>query len=156
MIKKFSAIMFGFIILFGATCSAAISSNRFFLGGLTLEKNINEATEMYGAATRTEQNGHLTFHYYGDGSFFIAELDKRIVGIYTNDNNEIATPDGLTVGMAEQVIFDVYGKADAVNKLEDGLTHYIYYKSGRGGNYEELKFFVRKAKVVGISLRYNI
>ena len=154
--KKFFIMIFGFIIFISSTCSASISSNRFFLGGLTLEKNISEATSMYGAASRTEKNGNLTFHYYGDGSFFIAELSNRIVGIYTNDNNEIATPDGLTVGMAEQVISDVYGKADSIIKQEDGLTNYIYYKSGRGGNYEELKFFVREGKIKGISLRYNI
>ena len=154
--KKFCAVIFGLMLLLGTSsdCFASISANRFFLGGLTLEKPMSEVNEMYGKASRVEKDNRLTFYYFGDESFCIVEFDGRIFAIYTNANNEIATPDGLTVGMAEQVILDVYGKADSVVKQEDGLTDYIYNKSGR--KYEELKFSVRNGKIVGISLHYNI
>ena len=152
--KKIFAIIFGLMIFTAANCSAAISANRFFLGGLTLEKSMSEVTEMYGKAARVEKDNRLTFYYFGDESFCIVELDGRIFAIYTNANNEIATPDGVTVGMAEQVVLDVYGKADSVVKQEDGLTNYIYNRSGR--KFEELKFSVRNEKIVGISLHYKI
>ena len=153
--KKFLAIIFGLIIFTNAIdCSAAISPNRFFLGGLTLEQDIHKINSMYGTAARTETDERLTFYYYGDESFCVVELAGRIFAVYSNDNNEIATPDGVTVGMAEQTIFDIYGESDGKNVFDDGLTEYIYNKYGR--RYEELKFSVRNEKIVKISLRYNI
>lgn len=151
--KKFFAITFGLIIFYSATCSATISANRFFLGGLTLEKPMSEVTKMYGKASRVEKDGKGTQYFFGDESFCIIEFGDRIVAIHSNDNNEIATPDGVTVGMAEQVILDVYGKPDRLNQQEDGLKNYIYLRAGR--RYEELNFFVREEKIVGISLGYN-
>mgnify|MGYP003571300673 CR=1 FL=1 len=151
--KKFFAIMFGVMIFASSTCSAAISANRFFLGGLTLEKPMSEVNKMYGTASRVEKVGQGTQYFFGDESFCIIEFGDRIVAIHSNDNNEIATPDGVTVGMAEQVISDVYGKPDRLTQQEDGLKNYIYLKSDR--KYEELNFFVRENKIVGISLGYN-
>ncbi len=151
--KKFFAIIFGAIFFVSANCSAAISANRFFLGGLTLEKPMSEVTEMYGKASRVEKDGAGMRYFFGDESFCIVEFGNRICAIHSNDNNEIATPDGLTVGMAEQVILDVYGNPDRLTQQEDGLKNYIYLKSGR--KYEELNFFVREGKIVGISLGYN-
>lgn len=150
--KKIFLLLVSLMIL-SADCSAAISSDRFFLGGLTLEKPMREVTEMYGKASRVEKDNRLTFYYFGDESFCIVEFADRIFAIYSNDNNEISTPDGVTVGMAEKTILDVYGAADSKTE-SDGLTTYSYSRSGR--KYEELKFSVRGGKIVGITLHYNI
>ena len=150
--KKFFAIMFC-LMIFSAKCSASIDSSSFYLGGLTLEQSMNEVTKMYGKASRVEKDNRLTFYYFGDESFCVVEFGGRIFAIYTNDNNEIETPDGLTVGMDEHFITDVYGNPE--EKIsQDGLTTYIYNKNGR--KFEELKFSVRNGKVVGITLHYNI
>ena len=151
--KKVFAVIFCLTIFASSNCFASISSNRFFLGGLTLEKPMREVNEMYGKATRFEKDGASTLYYFGDESFCIIEFNDRIIAIHSNDNNEIATPDGVTVGMAEQVVLDVYGKPDNLTQQADGLKNYIYLKSGR--KYEELNFFVRENKIVGISLGYN-
>ena len=151
--KNFLAILIVLTILTGTKCSASIDSSSFFLGGLTLEKPIREVSEMYGKASRVEKNDRLTFYYFGDESVCVVEFDGRIFAIYSNDNNEIETPDGLTVGMDEHFIADVYGNPDSKAE-QNGLTTYGYNKSGR--RYEELKFSVRNGKVVGITLHYNI
>ena len=151
--KKFFAIIFSLMIFTSTNCSATISSDRFFLGGLTLEKPMHEVTAMYGKASRVEKDNRLTFYYFGDESFCIVEFDDRIFAIYSNDNNEIETPDGITVGMDEHFISDVYGNPDSKTE-QDSLTTYSYNRIGR--RYEELKFSVRNGKVVGITLHYNI
>ena len=151
--KKIFLLTLTFMIFTAANCSATISANRFFLGGLTLEKPMREVTEMYGKAARVEKDGAGTRYFFGDESFCIVEFGDRICAIHSNANNEIATPDGLTVGMDEQVILDVYGKPDRLTQQDDGLKNYIYLKNGR--KYEELNFFVRESKIVGISLGYN-
>ena len=152
--KKIFILLIGLIIFCSENCSASISSNRFYLGGLSLDKPMREVTEMYGQAARVEKNDSLTFYYFGDESFCIVEFAERIFAIHSNDNNEIATPDGVTVGMAEQVVLDVYGKPDNLIQQTDGLKNYVYNRAGR--KYEDLIFFVRNEKVVGISLKYNI
>ena len=153
MVKNLFAIIFGVMILTSANCSASISADRFYLGGLTLEKPMREVTEMYGKASRVEKNDRLTFYYFGDESFCVVEFDYRIFAVYSNDNNEIATSDGITVGMNEQIIFEVYGEPDSKDE-RNGLITYNYNKTGR--RFEELKFSVRNEKIVGITLHYSI
>lgn len=141
------------LMIFSSVCSARISPDRFFLGGLTVESPMSLAISMYGEPSRTEHKDRRNFHYYGDESFCLVELDRRIIAIYSTANNEIATPDGVTVGMSDEIITQIYGKADSVNQLEDA-TEYIFYKTNRVRNYEELKFSVREGKIISIILRY--
>ena len=151
--RKYLAIIFGLMIFSAAKCFAAIDADGFYLGGLTLEKSMNEVTEMYGKASRVEKDNRLTFYYFGDESFCVVEFANRIFAIYSNDQNKIETPDGITVGMDEHFIEEVYGKPEGKTE-QSGLTTYSYNKIGR--KYEELKFSVRNGKVVGITLHYNI
>ena len=110
----------------------SLDRSRIALGGITIGSTKAAVRHIYGEPTSVEKNGWL--YRYGS-SFRIkfipgSELGMADDGAYTivtTANNGIATPDGVTVGMAPKVLDDVYGPADRVNDNRDGSTDYEYW-----------------------------
>ena len=103
---------------------------------------------------------------YGDfvESTFIYEKESIIVKFYNEDTwriesngkNGWATPDGVTVGMPLQGVYDRLGKEDIKSPAENGETLYWYnHDTGSQVNRGNLYVFVKNGSVSRIVIAYQ-
>jgi len=161
MTKKFFLILLGVMFFCSSICSAAISANRFFLGGLTVGSKMSDAIKIYGFPTKTAPAGdtiHCIYdHWFGNGSLIISEgADGDIQSISVNANNGISTADGIKVGMNINKVFQIYGKEDFTYNNHKGTTYYVYNKVG--SPYYDLQFAVESTNeiIMNISLHNSV
>lgn len=99
------------------TISCSIYKNQAGVAGVTAGISQSQVEEALGAP-RSVKYGRGTMEYsYPSRTLllihFSSEMPYVLMDIKTT-NREDATPDGVQVGMAETVLNDVYGEADAV------------------------------------------
>lgn len=80
---------------------------------------------MYGRPTHKSSDGYTS--YWGDKfEIFDANPGTVIRNITTKSANGLKTPDGVGVGMSENVLTNVYGRANLVSQDSSEYTVYIY------------------------------
>lgn len=156
---KIFVILFSMIILCSSICSARISDNRFFFGGLTVGSKMSDAIKIYGFPNKTKtayDQMHNTYdHYWGNGSLWVSEGNRDdIHSIFVNADNGIATIDGVKIGMNIEVIFKVYGKEDYMFTDDRKMKYFIYYK-GIDTNIA-LQFAEQNGKIFAIYLHSTV
>lgn len=164
--KKIRIITLCFVLLFGLTslAYAELPANRIALG-VQLGATVSQVRNVFGVPDRTtkeqmksEAYGDFveTIMIYGNNSIVVKFYDENVWRIESNSNNGWATPDGVTVGMPLQGMYDRLGKEDIKSPAENGETLYWYNhdtksKENRGNLY----VFVKGGRVSRIVIAYQ-
>lgn len=133
MLKKVCILTFVCCFAFSAMALAKISNSRIGLGGIAIGNTVDYVKQIYGEPQASKRNffgpyGEYAYSIdYGD-SFHLQyfESDGMIFIMYSNANNGIKTPDGITVGDKASILQRVYGTADIVQRSKNGEVHYWY------------------------------
>ena len=148
------ALVLGAACMISSVAAAQISNDRIAIGGVGPGCTPDYVESVYGAPTSQESgsNGDQTYLEYNYNNGYIIGFDgagsQAVAVTCTTDN--LATPDGVTVGMEASVLSDKYGTADHIYNFND-KSLYVY--DGTDG--EQLAFDVQNFFIVSISARVN-
>lgn len=154
MISAAAAVFF----CIAGTADARIDAGRMALGGITVSSTEDYVKQTYGPPSAVSrsfnqvQDQYVKEYNYGD-SFFVAVLeeDGTVLWLMSRErHNNIATPDGITVGSTLDDVLHAYGEPDF--RQIDGESDYLWYfaEEGAGGR---LVIEVSFGRVVGITCR---
>ena len=164
--KKISIITLVFILLFGfaSLTHAELPANRIALG-IQLGARFEDAKKMFGVPDRvtkeevkSEAYGDFveTTFIYGNNSVVVKFYNEDAWRIESNSDNGWRTPDGVTVGMPLQGVYDRLGKEDIKSPAENGETLYWYNHDTRSqDNRGNLYVFVKNGRVSRIVIAYQ-
>ena len=135
----------------GTRISCSVYRKQVALNGVYAGESVEEVRQALGAPYYINRaQGTLEYHYSGGLSVSFADFsgtgDYTVFRIEASQSREgkMSTPDGVSVGMPETVLSDVYGTADAVwitkyispklpasddekNQLRCNKTTYVYH-----------------------------
>ena len=164
--KKIRIITLFFVLLFGfaSLTHAELPASRIALG-VQLGAKFEQVKNVFGVPDRVLKT-EVKSEAYGDfvESTFIYEKESIIVKFYNEDTwriesngkNGWATPDGVTVGMPLQGVYDRLGKEDIKSPAENGETLYWYnHDTGSQVNRGNLYVFVKNGSVSRIVIAYQ-
>ena len=164
--KKIRIIALCFVLLLGLTslAYAELPANRIALG-VQLGAKFEDVKKVFGVPERVTVE-EIKSEAYGDfvESTFIYEKESIIVKFYNKDawkiestgKNGWATPDGVTVGMPLQGMYDRLGKEDIKSPAENGETLYWYNHDTKSQeNRGNLYVFVKGGRVSRIVIAYQ-
>ena len=148
---KYIAMTFLFVVFFDGGAEAKLAKEQVAIGGITYKMPISQVLEKYGKA-HTVKGGA---YYWGRDSLTVTTWDSAkgqtnyVTSVRSAANNGLETPDGVIVGMPDQVLNQVYGKADKVLDADrNGCTVYTYESAGGGS----LAFRTKNGRIVAIEL----
>ena len=163
MIKKILFVMV-VVSLVATTCFAKISSSQIALGGLRPGVTLEYAESIYGPPkilpinwpNGKPKNAPSVVYQFGDSFYCWSNFLK----IYTDANNSISTPDGITVGSSEADVINKYGQPDDSGyKNPDGQSalgfkpyDYILTYHASDSNFLTMMFNIKSGKVVYIEI----
>ena len=147
------------------TENGTIAYERMALGGIHIFDKPQYVKQIYGNPKRTQNNGTFSTFCYGQDESFrirIINSDLRsapcVISLISNANNEIETPDGIHVGMDEDVLIRTYGnpyQIDEADKTND--WHKIYHYAGyEKAAYCFLSFACRDGEIRHITCWYYL
>ena len=164
--KRIRIITLCFVLLFGlaSLAYAELPANRIAFG-IQLGAKFEDAKNVFGVPERVTME-EIKSEAYGDfvESTFIYEKESIIVKFYNEDawkiestgKNGWATPDGVTVGMSLQDMYDRLGQEDIKNPAENGETLYWYNHDTKSQeNRGNLYVFVKSGRVSRIVIAYQ-
>ena len=164
--KKIWTILLSFLFLFGFMNQsfAELASHRIALG-VQLGAKFEEVKSVFGVPDRitreeikSEAYGEFTesTFVYGNNSIVIKFYNEDAWRIESNSSNGWKTPDGVTVGMPLQGVYDRLGKEDIKSPAENGETLYWYNHDTRSQvNRGNLYVFVKNGRVSRIVIAYQ-
>lgn len=154
----FSAGVLVATLLVGSSAFAYVTHDQAALGGIPSGASMDYVRSIYGNPDRAvpeSYGGKYTpyLYYYGTGVMIYDSGVGRANVITVTANNGWATPAGVTVGMSEMVLNDVYGPANSVD-YHNGTTIYSYQPAPHGGP-AILSFGVENGIIVSISAGFG-
>lgn len=164
--KKIRIIMLCFILLFGfaSLTHAELPANRIALG-VQLGARFEQVKNVFGIPDRVTKNEVKSEAYgdfvettfiYGNNSIVVKFYNEDAWRIESNSDNGWRTPDGVTVGMPLQGVYDRLGKEDIKSPAENGETLYWYNHDTRSQeNRGNLYVFVKNGRVSRIVIAYQ-
>ena len=164
--KKIRIIALCFILLFGfaSLTHAELPANRIALG-VQLGARFEQVKNVFGIPDRVTKNEVKSEAYgdfvettfiYGNNSIVVKFYDEDAWRIESNSDNGWRTPDGVTVGMPLQGVYDRLGKEDIKSPAENGETLYWYNHDTKSQvNRGNLYVFVRNGRVSRIVIAYQ-
>ena len=153
--KKISLITLCFVLLFGfaSLAYAELPANRIALG-VQLGATVSQVRNVFGVPDRTTKEQMKS--EAGNNSIVVKFYDENVWRIESNSNNGWATPDGVTVGMPLQGMYDRLGKEDIKSPAENGETLYWYNHDTKSQeNRGNLYVFVKGGRVSRIVIAYQ-
>ena len=164
--KKIRIIALCFILLFGfaSLTHAELPVNRIALG-VQLGARFEQVKNVFGIPDRVTKNEVKSEAYgdfvettfiYGNNSIVVKFYNEDAWRIESNSDNGWRTPDGVTVGMPLQGVYDRLGKEDIKSPAENGETLYWYNHDTRSqDNRGNLYVFVKNGRVSRIVIAYQ-
>ena len=164
--KKLRIALLCFILLFAFTSLtyAELPANRIALG-VQLGAKFEDVKNVFGVPDRitmeeikSEAYGDFveTTMIFGNNSVVVKFYNENAWRIESNGNNGWATPDGVTVGMPLQGMYDRLGKEDIKSPGENGETLYWYnHDTKQQVNPGNLYIFVKNGRVNRIVIAYQ-
>ena len=164
--KKIRIAVLCFVLLFGfmSQAFAQLTANRIALG-VQLGATFSQVKNVFGVPDRTTKEKVKSEAYgdftettmvYGNNSIVVKFYDEHAWRIESNSNNGWATPDGVTVGMPLQGMYDRLGKEDIKSPAENGETLYWYNHDTKSQeNRGNLYVFVKGGRVSRIVIAYQ-
>lgn len=150
----FTATLLMATLLIGSTAMAKVDRSQVALGGIPMGAPMSYVRSIYGEPDRTEsKHAYKTTvydYYYGNGVHIYSMGTDRANVINVTANNGWATPAGVTVGMDESIITQIYGPADHTRK-SGSKTYYEYQPAPHGGP-AIMIFGVKNGKITSISV----
>ncbi|GAA6390191.1 hypothetical protein [Megasphaera sp.] len=121
MFKKLAVLVFTFSVLLGGLCMAdkagPLPVSEASLGGITLGSPMSYVKSIYGAPTergwvRARFTNGTIANLYGKGFYIVEYPDKpKVLELYVNAHNGIATPMGIAVGVPKSTVDRLYGSS---------------------------------------------
>jgi hypothetical protein len=164
--KKIRIITLCFVLLFGLTslAYAELPANRIALG-VQLGARFEQVKNVFGIPDRVTKNEVKSEAYgdfvettfiYGNNSIVVKFYNEDAWRIESNSDNGWRTPDGVTVGMPLQGVYDRLGKEDIKSPAENGETLYWYNHDTKSQeNRGNLYLFVKNGLVSRIVIAYQ-
>ena len=164
--KKIRIIALCFILLFGfaSLTHAELPVNRIALG-VQLGARFEQVKNVFGIPDRVTKNEVKSEAYgdfvettfiYGNNSIVVKFYNEDAWRIESNSDNGWRTPDGVTVGMPLQGVYDRLGKEDIKSPAENGETLYWYNHDTKSQeNRGNLYVFVKGGRVSRIVIAYQ-
>ena len=132
MFKKLAVLIVTFSVLLGGICMAdkagPLPASEASLGGITLRSPMNYVKSIYGDPTDRyittgKFNTPAVGNLYGKG-FYVIEYANQpaVLELYTDANNGIATPMGITVGVPKSTVDKLYREGSFVQGSYRYLT----------------------------------
>lgn len=121
---------------------------KFALGGIVPLMTLGEVTEILGEPVEKHDDDEFIFANglvveITDVGNFIEEIKTRQAGVPTGL--------GVSVGMTEEKLIEIYGQADSVEK-DDGEIEYKYFSEDKS---VKIEFEVKKGKISEIKTKMN-
>ena len=143
--KGIFAVMMGTLLSLSTVAFASIPISQIALGNVHPGDSVASVRAAYGEPVYSDREKLI----FSNG--FLIKMDDDRPGIVekviVNENNGIATPGGVTVGMSESVLTSTYGMADKVDR-DWYDTEYVYRGNERR---MKLEFKVVDGIIVKIS-----
>ena len=164
--KKVRITLLCIVLLLGfmSQAFAELSVNRIALG-VQLGATMSQVKNVFGVPDRvtkervkSEAYGEFeeTTMIYGNDSVIVKFYDGNVWRIESNSDNGWRTPDGVTVGMPLQGVYDRLGKEDIKSPAENGETLYWYnHDTKQQENRGNLYLFVKNGRVSRIVIAYQ-
>ena len=164
--KKIRIIALCFILLFGfaSLTHAELAASRIALG-VQLGARFEQVKNVFGIPDRVTKNEVKSEAYgdfvettfiYGNNSIVVKFYNEDAWRIESNSDNGWRTPDGVTVGMPLQGVYDRLGKEDIKSPAENGETLYWYnHDTTSRVNRGNLYVFVKNGRVSRIVIAYQ-
>lgn len=164
--KKIRIIALCFILLFGfaSLTHAELPASRIAFG-VQLGAKFEEVKNVFGVPDRVTKNEVKSEAYgdfvettfiYGNNSIVVKFYNEDAWRIESNSDNGWRTPDGVTVGMPLQGVYDRLGKEDIKSPAENGETLYWYNHDTKSQeNRGNLYLFVKNGRVSRIVIAYQ-
>ena len=164
--KKIRIITLCFVLLFWLTslAYAELPANRIALG-VQLGARFEQVKNVFGIPDRVTKNEVKSEAYgdfvettfiYGNNSIVVKFYNEDAWRIESNSDNGWRTPDGVTVGMPLQGVYDRLGKEDIKSPAENGETLYWYNHDTKSQeNRGNLYLFVKNGRVSRIVIAYQ-
>ena len=130
-----------------ATKSLFTASREVPLAGILPGVALDKVIQALGEPS-TRDGDEMTF---SNGVEVELKDDNATVDKVTVRNSDIATPEGVAVGMSEYILNDKYGAADKVD-ADDGEIDYKYYSTDKS---KVLEFTSRGGTIVKIETKFN-
>ncbi len=158
--------MLCFILLFGfaSLTHAELPANRIALG-VQLGARFEQVKNVFGIPDRVTKNEVKSEAYgdfvettfiYGNNSIVVKFYNEDAWRIESNSDNGWRTPDGVTVGMPLQGVYDRLGKEDIKSPAENGEMLYWYNHDTKSQeNRGNLYLFVKNGRVSRIVIAYQ-
>ena len=164
--KKFRMVLLSFILLLGFAnrAFAELSPNRIALG-VQLGAKFEDVKNVFGVPDRitmeeikSEAYGDFveTTMIFGSSSIVVKFYNENAWRIESNSDNGWRTPDGVTVGLPLQGVYDRLGKEDIKSPADNGETLYWYnHDTKQQVNPGNLYLFVKNGRVSRIVIAYQ-
>ena len=164
--KKIRIAVLCFVLLFSfMNCSfAELPANRIALG-VQLGAKFKDVKNVFGVPDRVTMEEIKSEAYgnfveskfiYGNNSIVVSFYNEDAWRIESNSDNGWRTPDGVTVGMPLQDVYDRLGKEDIKSPAENGETLYWYNHDTKSQeNRGNLYVFVKGGRVSRIVIAYQ-
>ena len=164
--KKIRIIALCFILLFGfaSLTHAELPASRIALG-VQLGARFEQVKNVFGIPDRVTKNEVKSEAYgdfvettfiYGNNSIVVKFYNEDAWRIESNSDNGWRTPDGVTVGMPLQGVYDRLGKEDIKSPAENGEMLYWYNHDTKSQeNRGNLYLFVKNGRVSRIVIAYQ-
>lgn len=164
--KKIRIAVLCFVLLFTFMnrSFAELPANRIALG-VQLGAKFKDVKNVFGVPDRVTMEEIKSEAYgnfveskfiYGNNSIVVSFYNEDAWRIESNSDNGWRTPDGVTVGMPLQDVYDRLGKEDIKNPAENGETLYWYNHDTKSQeNRGNLYVFVKGGRVSRIVIAYQ-
>ena len=164
--KKIRVFALCFILLFGfaSLTHAELPASRIALG-VQLGARFEQVKNVFGIPDRVTKNEVKSEAYgdfvettfiYGNNSIVVKFYNEDAWRIESNSDNGWRTPDGVTVGMPLQGVYDRLGKEDIKSPAENGEMLYWYNHDTKSQeNRGNLYLFVKNGRVSRIVIAYQ-
>ncbi|MBQ8920043.1 MAG: hypothetical protein IJ056_08050 [Acidaminococcaceae bacterium] len=164
--KKIRIAVLCFVLLFTFMnrSFAELPANRIALG-VQLGAKFKDVKNVFGVPDRVTMEEIKSEAYgnfveskfiYGNNSIVVSFYNEDAWRIESNSDNGWRTPDGVTVGMPLQDVYDRLGKEDIKSPAENGETLYWYnHDTNSQENRGNLYVFVKGGRVSRIVIAYQ-
>lgn len=142
MRKFFAALICGVLLLSSSLTLAAVDASKIALGPIYPGMSANDLLNTCGQPNHRDGDDWIYQN-------FKAEVEHGIVEKVSTRNGNLATPAGVQVGQAADILNSTYGTADKID-YDDGAVEYEYLSSDRS---KKIEFKVANGVIVKITCK---
>ena len=140
--KFLAALVCGVLMLTSSLCMAAVDGGKISIGSIYPGMSVQELIKTCGQPLSKDRNGD-DWQYQN----FEIEVEGNVVEEISTRSSTIATPDGVRVGQAAEVLNSTFGTADKFKTDSDGVEYKYFSTDGM----KEIEFKVVNGVIAKIT-----